>query len=1150
MYVRTDGNPLFLSELVKSLVEQRALLRDGEGTRWRWQKSVLRSIPVAADVATILSKRVRGLPHDACEALRLGACLGISFELSELCAVAHLAPEVAWQHLELSVRAGLLLMPEEAPFIGATPRLTPASIGEQTYEFVHDRVLGACLGLMSETEHAHTALQIGRTLRDTAQTRDASERPLRLAGFFNAAKQLLHDPAERTAAATLNLAAGQEAKRRGAFSQALAYFQSGLGFLEDSSGDRAQAWIAQRDLARALHEEAAECALLDGRVELVHELCDVLLTELRAPTERVLAYDVRISALKTAKKFSAAVDVALESLNELGVRFPRRPGEIHAALGYLSTKRAVFSGPVSRLYLLPDMKDAGTKAVSRVIQSVYSAAYLGRPDLFPLLVYRHVNDSLKHGNEGYSAATYIAFSIVLAGLGAFEQAQRLGEVALELLNRFEAERLRGASMMGFYTFVFPWRNAARDSLPHLDEALAAGLRVGDFEYSCYLMTIHSMVRLHSGGPLSELAIEFERHRSSIAAYRQERSILLQNIFCQVIHDLKYHERGTSLLAGPIYDEVTGLPQCLEPRDENLMFHNHLCKLMVATFLGDSAAARDAARLGRPRMKAGAFANFLQANFLFYEALSTVAVPPGAKLGFAAMRAVTRTAKRLKAWAEHAPANFLSKFHLLEAETHRLRRAHARAAKHYEKSIELASQYGCVHELAFAQERAALYYFERGMLRLGRQYLSDSHASYARWGAAAVLRRLERDHAQHFALMASRTEQAHDARRFSEGLDYLMLLKSSQAISGEVLLPRLLEQLLKTTLEHAAAQRGLLLLERSGQLYVAAEADVEEGSRALAEPEPLEDTARLCQGIVRYVARTEKPVLLVDAAREGMFVGDDYVVTKKPKSVLCTPILYQGRLLGIAYLENNHVSHVFTEARLEVVNLLAGQAAISMAIARFHSLQLEAHQAKIKPHFLFNALSSIADLALTDGQRAEEALLKLAQLYRYILTTTAEDLVSLEQELEVVASYLALEQLRFGTKLVYSVDCRGDMSGVKLPGMLIQPLVENSVRHGIAHRTTPGHVRISASIIGERCCILVQDDGPGDKSTPSLSSGTGFGLRSVQERLVLAYDQDYSFAITSTAGYRVEIELPATSTVLTARLRGKTTALQHSAGTQP
>src|SRR5262249_2530692 len=160
-----------------------------------------------------------------------------------------------------------------------------------------------------------------------------------------------------------------------------------------------------------------------------------------------------------------------------------------------------------------------------------------------------------------------------------------------------------------------------------------------------------------------------------------------------------------------------------------------------------------------------------------------------------------------------------------------------------------------------------------------------------------------------------------------------------------------------------------------------------------------------------------------------------IAERKPRSVLCIPILYQAQLVGVAYLENNRVTHVFNEAKVDVASLLAGQAAISIANARFHDLRLEAQQSKINPHFLFNALSSIAEVATQDGTKAEEAMLKLAHLYRYIIETSTDRLVTLEQELAVVGNYLALEKLRFGDKLQYTLSCPEHLGSVTIPGLL-------------------------------------------------------------------------------------------------------------------
>jgi LytS/YehU family sensor histidine kinase len=282
-------------------------------------------------------------------------------------------------------------------------------------------------------------------------------------------------------------------------------------------------------------------------------------------------------------------------------------------------------------------------------------------------------------------------------------------------------------------------------------------------------------------------------------------------------------------------------------------------------------------------------------------------------------------------------------------------------------------------------------------------------------------------------------------------------------------------------------------------------------------------ADLPPAIVHYAARTSKILILGDASREGLFTSDGYVLAKKPKSVLCMPMLNQGNLAGMLYLENNHIADAFTPERLEVLEVLCGQAVVSIANAGFHAMQIELLQGKIKPHFLFNTLNSIAHLTKADPANAEEAILHLSHLYRYILTATESKMVKLSQELEIVKAYLFIEKIRFQEKLEFTIETEGDIDGVTIPGLIIQPLVENSIRHGISPKIGGGKVAIRAEVDGDVCRIQVSDDGLGwGKSNP----GAGYGLKSIQERLHLAFGNDYYFGIRREKGVTVEFSIPA------------------------
>lgn len=1125
LLARTHGNPFFVHELVRSLVKQRLVLFDAGAACWTWEPSAFRGLQAAESLVEFLTRKVLDLAPELNITLRIAAALGSSFELADYAAVTVSTPELASARLEPAVLEGFLRVLGDAP-----PAAVALGAGAASYEFVHDRVLEACRALSTEAERSALNLQIARRLASAHGSHRGDQLPHKIAGYYAAASALITDAQERVQCAELCLRAGLLAQQRGAFSQAFDHFAAGLDFLSARSpGSPAltyeQCLRDHPEVTRALLEECAEAALLNGRYEQMYGLSSELLAATRSPLMRVRAYEIRIGGFSAQKRFPEAVAAACEVLAELGVRFPRRPGVLHAALGYLLTRRRLFAQPTERLIQLPANQDPRIKAVSRIMKAMYSAAYLGHRNLFPLLICRHIEESLAHGTDDFSCVMFVGFAIVLAAMGEHDDAERLGQVALELLARSGAEKHRAQVMMGVYGFVHPWRNHLRDAVPRYTEAVQHALEHGNFEYASHLLTLHSVGRLHAGAPLAELAGEFGEHLAKISSLRQERGIILQQLMLQLVSDLRAGEPSNAPLRGSHYDEREMLPRCLEPLDHNLAFHHHLARMMLNLFLGDRAAALEAAQSARAFYESGAFGIYLSAVFNFWEALLWLWSARRTRAGRgAALRKAARAGARLKRWAATGPMNFEHKHQLVEAERCRARGLPDRAAQHYERAIELSQVHGYIHDAALAQEWAAEFYLERGMERLGRQYLRECYASYRRWGATAVTRRLERAYPQHFSVLiaGSSERDSQPLARFTEALDYRVLLKSSQAISGEVRLSSVLESLLRALSEHAGAQRALLVLDREGQLYVEAEADVDRGGVDLFSHELAEQSARVCQAVVRYVALTATPIVLANAVEDHRFSADPYVQRLRPVSVLCAPIAYQGRLLGVVYLENNRVSHVFTEARLEVASLLAGQAAISITSARFHSLQLEAQQARINPHFLFNALSSLAELALQDGRKTEEAIVKLAQLYRYVLANSLVEPVTLDQELEMVSSYLALEKLRLGAKLDFSVSCEEGVKNARIPGLLVQPLVENCIRHAIAPKLTPGSVWVHASRVANQCLIVVQDDGDGVKHG---TSGTGFGLRSVQDRLALLYGRNYGLAITSRAGYRIEITIP-------------------------
>jgi predicted ATPase/GAF domain-containing protein len=1106
---KTRGNPFFVRELLAALVRDGAVVRRDGHFLWKAPEA---GFPLPESLQDLLAKRVHSFSPRAQHLLAVIACMGGSARRSDLCAAELLTPHEAATLLAEPLAAGILHEQTIGP--DATDGM---------YQFGHDRLLEAARGLLSDPDRAALCLKLFRLLAGPSRYADGLS-TFTAANLFNEGSAHLDSEDARLDGVKVNLEAGAAAKKKGAHAQTWHYLDQAVSLLRGLPAERR--WHEHRLLARDVWEQAAEAALLSNHFEESVALANDLLSEIAAPLERVTAHQIIIRARSAQRRFAEALAAGERAQSELGIRFPRKPTMRHVILSYLGVLRRVKKVGATHIASLPLRKDEAKIQASRLMHPLFAVAHFHKPELFPLFVFREIRECLDHGLDANSPPVLGAFALILAGLGEVDFAYELANVLLGLPAPPVQEGLRCRATFPLYSFVTPWVDAARDSLVHLARVSESALEHGDFEFAGFAVTMRALGLLYLGTPLADLATEFDANLQQMAALGQERGVLIQSIMVEVVHEL-VNGIPAGPLSGPRYERQEGLARCQVPMDHTLVFHHHLARMCVAAHYGDVESARDAVEEGRSHLANGAFASYLLATYRFYETWTWAAAAEDAKVGrWAALRALRRCHRQLRSWSRRAPGNFASKAHFAAAERARLTGRLEKAGRSYDAAIEAARGQGNDLEAALIHQRAATLWLARGHARVADQYFHEAHRLYGEIGAFACAADLVKRFPRQLSLAPTGPTHGREEPGKGESLDYRTLIKASQAISGEMLQPRLLERLLQTLMQHTAAQRGLLILEQRGELSVVAESDVDEPHVHLMANETVETTARACRPIVRYVARVEKTLVLADATVDPMFSRDRYIQEKRPHSVLCTPILYQTKLLGLIYLENARMTNVFNRTRVEMVSLLASQAAISIANARFHSLQLEAQQAKISPHFLFNALSSIAELAVLDGQRAETAIVKLAHLYRYVLASSPTDLVPLDRELAIVKDYLSLEKLRFGGKLDFTVTHEGPLEKVRLPGLLIQPLVENSIRHAVAPKLGDGRVWVHATVQRGRCTVVVQDDGDGTKST---TAGTGFGLRSVQQRLELVYGADFSFAISQRNGYRVELEVPQDAT---------------------
>ena len=305
---------------------------------------------------------------------------------------------------------------------------------------------------------------------------------------------------------------------------------------------------------------------------------------------------------------------------------------------------------------------------------------------------------------------------------------------------------------------------------------------------------------------------------------------------------------------------------------------------------------------------------------------------------------------MKTWAGDCPENFQNKYDLVEAEKARVLGQNWQAQEFYEKAIQGAKKSEFIHEEAIAYERAAEFYLSLGREEIGQLYFRNAYHCYSRWGAKAKVKALEAQYPQLFVAISERkvitevnpTESTTGTE--TQMLDLTSVIKASQALGSEIFLDKLLAKLMKAAIENGGAQKGFLILKQDEKWAIEAEGKINSDDVNILQSIKIDSVDNrqipiLPVTILNYVIRTQENVVIDNAKVEEKFILDSYIVATQPKSILCTPLLNQGKLSGILYLENNLTTGAFTSNRIEVLKILSAQAAISIENAGLYS-QLE------------------------------------------------------------------------------------------------------------------------------------------------------------------------------------------------------------------
>lgn len=944
LWSKTGGNPFFVNAFFTSLYSESLLWFDYKEFLWKWDIKEIEERGITDNVVELMIKKMNKLPENTRKALQLGACIGNTFDLNILAHIYEKSVAKTAEDLWPAVLEGLIIPLGEGHKLlnelGDSYELNLITeIGNTADKFLHDHVQKAAYDLVDINKQKLIHLKIGRLLLKKSSKQELEDLLFYITEQLNQARELIIDDAERISLAELNLKAGKKAKDSTAYGPATVFLNTGIELLEEGR------WESSYSLTFELYKECAEAEYLIGNFEKAGKMFNLILEKSSDKIERAEIYKIMMLYFNNINEFKENIRLGIKALEDWGINLPDQNDKEKISEAYSievqNYKKLTDKIDVSSLIELPALKDDRIATCLDFLVTMVDAAYLGNPDILGLIILKQVNLSIEFGNSTLSPNGYTWWGVFLIFEGNYEDAYKFGKLALEIsdMNTNYFISCRANHMFG--GFIRLWKEHIKYSVESLKRAFQFGNDSGDVNYSNYAATIYNRYAFYQGKNLKEVSEEaqvclhFMEKTKHKGMFELHSTIYYANLSLQGLTENVLLVNKDAETEKELYNQWKEKGMILQLALYSIM------KLMLNYMFGNYS---EAIKFGREAegYKSGISPQFDIIQIPFYLGLSLIAqyknISEENKSEYA--EKINECLEQLKNWSEITEDNCLNKYCLLAAEKESIFGIRENAETLYEKAIETAHKNGFLQEEAIANELYAKYWKSLGKEKISKMYMTEAVYLYELWSADAKIKDIEKRYS-HSSIKKSNIEgtiSATGTKKVSETLDISSILKASNAISQEIVLSELLIKMMKIVLENAGAEKGYFVVPKDGSWFIEAQGAAHEEYYEVLKGIAINEnssSAYLSQTILNYAVRTKSSIVVGDASCDDRFTEDTYIQKEKPKSILCSPIMNKGKLIGLLYLENNLATDVFTPSRVEVLKMLSSELGISIENANLY-----------------------------------------------------------------------------------------------------------------------------------------------------------------------------------------------------------------------
>ncbi len=934
---KTHGNPFFIKEFITGLYQQKLIRFNRNALGWEWNLAAIAQCEITENVVNFLADQIVTLPESTQKLLPVAACIGMTFDISTLATLTEGTATEVLTNLLPAIQAKLLL-PLNGELNYSQPQ-EPEAIAQYGFKF-HHKKLQIIAEFMSDSHlRSLTKLQIGRLLLQQSQPTKANI--FEVVNYYNRGIAVIKERQEKINLAELNLRAAQIAKEQNQYASAFNYLQIARKLLDERTQENHQS------LSQTIYLELIEAYYVQENFAQAENLANLVLQQAKNTIDVVRFYEIKIKIKISRHQMKLAWQTGLYVLEQLGVHLVKSLSPLP---------------PIEELENLPKIADEHKQIALRLLTLLYIPVQAIAPDQLSYLAQTMVNLCITYGNCAEAAFAYVLYGVILCEkMLNFELGYQFGELALRIIYRYHNSQVSYMVLKLFNAKIRIFKQPAKLAVKDFYKLLKA-------EKSLKLMpNLYVAELLYNLGQffIGKLKIRLTRSAATLlnnadkASLNKYLSKIWPNLILTFLNKPENHSESQEIIT--FWNQAEQLPESEKTYfHQRGLFNFHLAQTILAFGFRNYAAAVNHAILAAKYQQA-AESGLAIATHNFYSSLAMLAqlshqeIDPSQRAAF--WQKIAENQEQMKIWAAHAPMNFFHKYQLVEAEKAKCLGDYWQAGLFYDRAISEAQKNHYIQEAALGYELAAEFYFSQNLSEIGRTYLIKAYQTYFEWKGWGKVKDLESRYPDFFSdsfqlreppKIRSAKSTSSPTGSISNHLDLNAILKAAQTLSSEIVLETLLEKMIQLVLENAGAQKGYLLTPQADHWVISASGSIAPNQSESIQVQPSIPIGRendfqaemgFSRAIVNYVIHTQENLVLNDAVHEGNFTHDPYILQHQPKSILCAPLINQGKLMGILYLENNLATGAFTAERLEVLKLVSSQAAIALENARLYA-QLE------------------------------------------------------------------------------------------------------------------------------------------------------------------------------------------------------------------